>query len=111
MQITSGAYAFLLLEWISERSDGEPAEGESTGVTSPKKTGNRGPWELSLSTSLLVRDSFQKYFYLLTSRLLEWSTRFGSWTQNGDIRWYLGYLFVTAVLALVVFTIVAFLKL
>jgi NADH:ubiquinone oxidoreductase subunit 5 (subunit L)/multisubunit Na+/H+ antiporter MnhA subunit len=89
MQITGGAFAFLSWEWASGPA---PAPSQAERI----------PWRLRLSQNRYVREDFRRALDSAVQRLLGASERFGAWFQGGDIRPYLGYLFIVFILALVV---------
>jgi hydrogenase-4 component B len=93
MQITGGAFAFLTWEWAGEK-------GETSSGAGMLSEGDRIPWRLSLSETRHVREGFRRIINAAVNWLLRASGRFGDWFQGGDIRQYLGYLFVVFILAL-----------
>ncbi len=91
MQISGGAFAFLVWEWAGRRR-----EDDSGDASEPI------PWRLSLSQTRYVVEFFRRLVGRAVGRLSAASTRFGDRFQDGDIRHYLGYLFVIFVLVLLV---------
>jgi hydrogenase-4 component B len=89
MQITGGAFAFLSWVWAS-------------GPVPAPSQAERVPWRLRLSQNRYVREDFRRALDSAVQRLLGFSERFGAWFQGGDIRRYLGYLFIVFILALIV---------
>jgi NADH:ubiquinone oxidoreductase subunit 5 (subunit L)/multisubunit Na+/H+ antiporter MnhA subunit len=90
MQITGGAFAFLTWEWAGEQQSAVPPPAELV------------PWRLHLSGTRYVSERFRRTINIAVERLLIASERFGNWFQGGDIRPYLGYLFIVFILALIV---------
>jgi hydrogenase-4 component B len=88
MQITGGAFAFLTWEWAGEKA------------TTPTKA-EHVPWRLRLSENRYAREGFRRVLNASVNRLLRVSEQFGNWFQGGDVRQYLGYLFIVFILALI----------
>lgn len=96
MQITGGAFAFLTWEWA-----GEKTSTPSTTEEHVPDDVERFPWHLPLSKTRYVREDFRRALNGVINKLLLAAGRFGEWFQGGDIRGYLGYLFVAFILALI----------
>lgn len=91
MQITGSAFASLVWgrfghRWVTETTFSEPSL----------------PWRIALSASYYIPDHFRRLFAKLTTLLITSARRLSNSMQNGDIRWYLVYLFLAflALLAL-----------
>jgi hydrogenase-4 component B len=97
MQITGGAFAFLVWSWAGRRRP----QSERTPMTASE--GNWGvPWRLLLSADFFVIEYFRRRISAAVQYIGAISERFGAWFQGGDIRQYLGYLFAVFILALAV---------
>lgn len=98
MQITGGAFAFLAWEWAGEKVS---APVSSSELNEPAAA-DRFLWRLPLSMTRYVREDFRRGINGIINKLLAASWRIGEWFQGGDIRAYLGYLFIAFILALII---------
>lgn len=86
MQITGGAFAFMVWNKLGRRWTPDEAANLAPD--------ERIPWRLALSAHYYIPDHFRRLFAAGVERLLTEARRLGDRVQNGDIRWYLFYLFL-----------------
>jgi len=104
MQISGGAFSFLIWEWAGGQR-ARSAPGSEPGAEGESESPGQGapvPWRLFQSENRYVGEYFRKMMNAALIRALRAAERFGEWFQGGDIRQYLAYLFIVFVLALLV---------
>lgn len=103
MQISGSAFSYMVWSWLEPRKEGKrPPVGEEVEQAGTSTASEWLPWRLNLSEGRRVREPFRQIIDAAVGWLITTSEQFGNWFQGGDIRRYLGYLFVTFIIMLLV---------
>jgi hypothetical protein len=102
MQISGSAFSYMVWSWLEKQKERNQKPGGKRAETEAPAPRPWLPWRLPISEGRRVREPFRQGIEAVASWLVAIAERFGNWFQGGDIRQYLGYLFVIFIVVLLV---------